>query len=70
VIGLGAVTSDIRGSADLPIDRPEGEGEPEETRRPAKRSRRGETRGGSRPEAGPRTDQLNLWMRVHLAVGP
>ena len=71
VIGLGAVTSDIRGSADLPIDRPEGEGEPEG----GFGGRRGgggggRPRGGSRPEGGLRTDQLNLWMRVHLAVGP
>ena len=71
LIGLGAVTSDIRGAADLPIDRPEGKGEPEG----GFGGRRGgggggRARGVSRPEGGPRTDQLNLWMRVHLAVGP
>ncbi len=71
VIGLGVVTSSLRGATDLPVDRQEKEGEPEG----GLGGRRiggggGRPRGGSRPEAGPRTDQLNLWMRVRLAVSP
>jgi hypothetical protein len=68
VIGLGAVTSDIRGAADLPIDRPEGEGE-SEGGFGGRRGGAGRARGGSRPDGGPRTEQVNLWVRVRLAVG-
>ncbi|HEX7573609.1 MAG TPA: hypothetical protein VF514_10985 [Bacteroidota bacterium] len=70
VIGLGAVASSLRGAADLPLDRQEKEGEPEGgfgSRRSGGGG--GRARGGSRPEGGPRTEQLNLWMRVRLASG-
>jgi hypothetical protein len=67
-IGLGAVTSSLRGAADLPFDRQEKEGEPEGGL--GGRRGGGRARPGSRPEGGPRTEQLNLWMRVRLAAGP
>jgi hypothetical protein len=70
VIGLGVVTSTLRGATELPIDRHETDGEPERGfggRRSGGGGGRG--RGGSSPEAGPRTEQLNLWMKVRLAGG-
>jgi hypothetical protein len=71
VIGLGAVTSTVRGATDLPVDRQGTEGEPEGGfggRRSGGGSG-GRARGGSNQAAGPQTGQLNLWMRVRLAPG-
>ncbi|HTY57905.1 MAG TPA: hypothetical protein VMF59_03770 [Bacteroidota bacterium] len=67
VIGLGAETSDYRASADLPVERPEGEGEPEGGFGGRRTGGRG--RGGPRPGAGPRGEQINFWMNVRLATG-
>jgi hypothetical protein len=70
LIGLGAVTSAIRGTSDPPVDRQEPEGEPEGGfggRRSGGGG--GRPRGGTRPDAGPRSEQLNLWIKVRLAAG-
>jgi hypothetical protein len=70
LIGLGAVTSAIRGASDLPIDHQEKEGEPEGGfggRRSGGGG--GRPRTGSRPDVGPRGEQLNLWIKVRLAAG-
>jgi hypothetical protein len=67
VIGLGAETSDYKSPTDLPIERPEGEGEPEGGF--GGRRSGGARRGGPRPDSGPHGEQLNLWMKVRLATG-
>jgi hypothetical protein len=71
VMGLGAVTTKPGEMLDLPIERAGGEGEPEAGyggRRSGGAGGRAQAR--SRPDAGLRTEQLNLWMKVRLATGP
>ena len=68
VIGLGAVTSALSGTGNLPVDRQENEGEGGfGGRRSGGGS--GRARPVSRPDAGNRAEQLNLWMKVRLAGG-
>jgi hypothetical protein len=70
-LGLGIVTTSLNEAPDLPADRAEGEGEPEGGfggRRSGGAGSR--TRGAGRPEGADRTDQLNLWLKVHLATSP
>ena len=66
VVGVGAETSDYRAPADLPIERPEGEGEPEGGFGGRRTGGRG--RGGPRQNAGSRGEQINFWMKVRLAT--
>jgi hypothetical protein len=70
-LGLGVVTANLKETPDLPVERADGEGEPEGGfggRRTGGAGGRG--RGAGRPDAGDRTDQLSLWLKVHLAQSP
>jgi len=61
-IGVGAVTTATQAGAEPPIGRQDNDGEGG--------FGGGRTGGGSRPSGGPRTQPLNLWIKVRLATAP